>query len=299
MNRSQEKVATTLLYGVTVMTGGSVWLATKFQLGVVPPEVSLVYRFGIASALLFLLARLRGLQLRFGWSEHGLMLLLGVLIFTVNFELLYLAARHLTTGLIAVIFSTSVLMNIVNGAIFRRQAIERRTIAAAACGCVGIALVFGPDLAALDMAGSRGRAVVLAFAATFAFSLANVLASRNWAAGLPVLSSTAYSMAYGSIVLALVTLVRSPGVVFDPSASYVVSLLYLAIFGSVIGYGTYFELIRRIGAGRAAYATVLAPVLALALSAQFEGMVLVPRIIAGLVIILVGNLLILVKPSGA
>src|SRR5262249_39989858 len=158
---------------ITVTTGGSVWLATKFQLGVVPPMTSLVYRFVIASALLFVWARLRGLCIRFGLKTHGFFALLGLLMFSINFLLLYLAIQHLTTGLVAVIFSTSVFVNIVNTTAFLDRPIERRMMFGAIVGLLGMLVVFGPALMDVDVNGSTGLGVLLAFGATFAFSLGN------------------------------------------------------------------------------------------------------------------------------
>jgi drug/metabolite transporter (DMT)-like permease len=256
---------------------------------------SLVYRFAIASALLFLWARFRGLRMQFGLKTHGFLALLGVLIFSINFLLLYLAIRHLTTGLVAVIFSTSVFMNILNAAVFLGRPIERRVMLSAMLGLMGMLVVFGPELRDVDLSGSTGLGVLLAFGATFAFSLGNIVAARNHAAGVPVLPAAAYGMAYGAIILGLVGLSSGTLLRFDWSRGYVLSLLYLAVFGSVIGYGTYLTLVGRIGAARAAYATVLAPILALVLSTIFEGFVVTPRVSLGVALILSGNVAVLGK----
>ena len=75
------------------------------------------------------------------------------------------------------------------------------------------------------------------------------------------------------------------------------SLLYLAVFATVAGFWTYLTLIGRIGPGRAAYATVLFPIVALALSTWFEDFQWTALAAAGVVLVLVGNAIIRTKPS--
>ena len=139
-----------LLYSTTVLIWGSTWLAIHFQLGVVSPEVSLVYRFGIASLLLFAWCRFKRLSLPTGWRNHGLMILLGSCLFSVNYLLFYLAAEWLASGLLAVIFSTITVMNILNGALFLRRRVEVQTIIGSFCGLAGIIFVFLPEVTAVE-----------------------------------------------------------------------------------------------------------------------------------------------------
>ena len=124
-----------------------------------------------------------------------------------------------------------------------------------------------------------------------------VVALRNQQAGLPVVQSNGFGMAYGALLMTLWA--GSQGVTFgfDPAPGYVLSLLYLALFGSVLAFGSYLTLLGRIGPGRAAYAMVLFPIVALLLSTLFEGFRWSPAALAGMVLVLVGNILALaVRP---
>ena len=87
--------------------------------------------------------------------------------------------------------------------------------------------------------------------------------------------------------------------VFDPQPSYVIGLLYLALCGSVLAFGAYLTLLGRIGADRAAYATVLFPLVALAISTVVEDYVWTPTAMLGVALVLAGNLLVLLRPRGA
>ena len=106
------------LYVITVLVWGSTWIAIKYQLGAVDPLVSVIYRFGLASVLLFSFCKIQGLSLKFSMKEHLFMGFLGLFLFSLNYWLVYLAEVHLTSGLVAVIFSSIVFFNIANGAIF-------------------------------------------------------------------------------------------------------------------------------------------------------------------------------------
>lgn len=286
-----------LIYAAVVAVWGSSWLAIRYQLGVVPPEVSVVYRFVLSAVLVFAWAAWRGERLRFGPRAHLRMALLGVCLFCVNYALVYMASQHLTTGLVATVFSTSVVMNIVNGAIFLGRPFQPRVAVGAACGLAGIAIVFWPELAAFDLGQARSLGLVLVLAGTLSFSIGNMVATRNQAAGLPLLPSTAWSMSYGAAALAAYAALRDRPFVFDPSLHYVGSLLWLAVFATVIGFACYLTLLRRIGAERAAYATVLFPVVALSLSTMFEGYVWSPPALAGVGLILLGNVIVLSRPG--
>lgn len=284
-----------LLYATTVLTGTLVWFATKFQLGLVPPEISLIYRFGVAAPLLMGIAALCGDPLRHGLRIHAKMALFGGLVFGGNFVLIYAAIGNLTSGLVATIFSTSVLMNIGIGAVLLGRKIERRVILGAFLGLCGLALIFNPEPTCLDLRDARTLGILQALGATMLFSLGNIISASLQAAKIPAL----VSMAYGTLLLIVFALLAGKPFLFDPSQGYVLSLAYLTIFGAVIGYGTYFSLLGRIGLERAAYTIVLVPALALGVSTLFEGFAWDAAALLGAALIFGGNIAILWqrKPS--
>lgn len=284
-----------LLYAVTVLVWGSTWLAIKFQLGVVAPEVSLAYRFALAAAAMFLWVGVKGLGLRFAWRDHLRFALTGAFMFSTNFYLFYLAAFDLTTGLLAVIFSTVSIMNIANGALFLGRRVTLRVLAGALCGVTGIAVIFWPELAGFDLDSAGTRGLLLGVGGALCFSFGNMVSARNQANGLPVVPANAWGMAYGALLLFLFALLSRATFNFDPAFPYVASLLYLAVFGSVVAFAAYLTLLGRIGADRSAYATVLFPVIALGLSTLFEGYVWTAGAAAGVGLVLLGNLLALAR----
>ena len=283
------------LYVVTVLIWGSTWLGIKFQLGSVDPLVSVIYRFCLATAILFAWCALRGLGMRFRLRDHLFIALQGASLFAVNYWLFYMAEVHLTSGVVAVMFSTIVFWNILNGRIFLRTAVRAHVVAGAVLGIMGIGLVFWPELSgfSLDDAGFKG--FLLSMAATLMASLGNILSARNQRHGLPVVQTNAYGMAYGTLLMLGTAIVAGKSFGIDASAPYLISLVYLALFGSVIAFGCYLTLVGRIGADRAAYATLLFPIIALIISTLFEGYRWTPQAIAGVSTILAGNAIALGK----
>lgn len=287
---------TVLLYLAVVFIWGSTWLAVRYQVGVVPPEISVAYRIGIAAVCMFGWSLARGLPLRFTLYEHLFMMVQGALIFSTNFFLFYLAAAHLTTGLIAVIFSTASAMIILLNSMLLRQLPSLRLLLGAVLGGAGISLVFSRELVGFSFQSTTGAGLLLSLGGTFCFSLGSLVSARNRAAGLSVCGNTAYAMLYGTGLLCFFSLVRGQHFDFDFALPYVASLAYLSIVGSVIAFAAYFALLARIKAEQAAYSTVLFPVVALALSTVFEGYQWTVTAVLGVLVTLTGNLLVLKQP---
>jgi drug/metabolite transporter (DMT)-like permease len=286
-------VPTTLIYAMVVLIWGTTWFTIKFQLGVVEPEISLVYRFALAAACVFGYAHLTGSPLRLSWRDHRFVALQGATLFCLNYWMTYLSTQYLTSGLVAVLFTSIIFFNLVNGRVILGTPIERRVLVAAGAGMLGVALLFLPEIqSALHDAGIL-RGAVLALGATYVASLGNMAASRNTTVGLPVVTVNAYGMAYGAIGLAVIAALRGTPVAFDPRWPYVVSLLYLSLAGTSLAFGLYLALIRRIGASRASYSSVLFPVVALVVSTLFEGYRWTVPAIIGLAVLVAGNALAL------
>lgn len=281
------------LYLVTVLAWGTSWYGVKLQFGVVAPEVSVAYRFAIASLLLFAWCRWRGLRLRFSARDHAAMALQGVLLFSCNYLLMYTGIERLTSGLAALVFSTITVMNIAFGALLLGAPVRPRAVAGAAIGLTGIALTFWPELAAFEAGGGALVGLGAVLGATAFTSLGNIASARNQLRGRPVVQSNAYGMAYATLGTCAFIALRGLPVAFDPGAVYIGSLLYLAVFASAIGFGTYLTLLGRIGPDRVAYVTVLFPIVALALSTVFEAYAWTPLALLGAALVLLGNVVVL------
>ena len=286
-------MSTPLIFAVVVLIWGTTWFVIKFQLGIVAPEVSLVYRFGLAAACVFAYARMTGSPLALSWREHRFVALQGLTLFCLNYWLTYLSTQFLTSGLVAVLFTSIIFFNLVNSRLIFGTPVEPRVLAAAAAGVVGVALLFLPELRAALENPTILHGAGLALGATYVASLGNMGAMRNTRGGLPVVTVNAYGMAYGALGLALISAIRGTPVAFDWHWPYVLSLLYLALAGTSLAFGLYLALIRRIGAARASYSSVLFPVVALVVSTLFEGYRWSLPALFGLAVLVAGNALAL------
>jgi drug/metabolite transporter (DMT)-like permease len=284
------------LYSVAVLIWGSTWLAIKFQLGVVPPMVSVVWRFALAGLLLLAFAAVRRRPLGFAAREHRWMALQGALLFGLNYVGVYLAEQYLTSGLVAIVFSIVVFLNALGMRVFFGQPLRGWTMLAAVIGVAGVALVFWPQM--LRFAGLREQyaGLGLAMGSTLVCALGNMVATRNHRRGLPVLQVNAWSMLYGAGLVALLALATGQRFQFQTSWPYVASLIYLAVLGSAVAFGAYLTLMRRIGADRAAYTAVAIPVVALLLSTAFEQLQWQLATFLGIGLCLAGNVLMLRRP---
>ena len=286
-------VNNTLLYIITVLIWGSTWLAIEYQLGVVPPEVSVFYRFLLAALLLFGWCRYRGLSLRFPAKTHLTFLLMGALLFGINYLATYHAQRFITSALTAIVFSSMLWMNMINSRVFFGIRSTANVLLGSFLGISGIIVLFLPQVGELSLADATLIGGGIAFFAAFLASLGNMVSQRAQINGLPVVQSNAWGMLYGSILIGAIALFSGKQFNFDTSTSYVVSLIFLAIFGTIVAFGAYLTLLGRIGAHRAGYATVMFPVVALILSFLFEGLEPTWNIFAGVALVLLGNVLIL------
>ncbi|WP_300675304.1 EamA family transporter [Desulfoluna sp.] len=287
-----------LFYLMTILIWGSTWLAITFQLGSVDPMVSVAYRFSLATVLLLLWCWVRRLRMRFTMGEHLAMATQGVFLFGVNYWLFYLAELHIASGLAAVIFSTVMVMNVINGAIFLKSPIDMKVVAGGALGLVGIGLVFQPELTSFHLGDSGAKGLLFCFVATYLASIGNILSARNQAHGLPVVQTNAYGMMYGALLMLGLSAILGRSFVFEVSGLYVGAMVYLAVFGSIVAFGCYLSLVGRIGADRAAYATLVFPVVALVISTIWEGYQWSTPAFCGVALILLGNLLLLNRKAG-
>lgn len=290
------------LYVTAVLIWGSTFFAIEFQLGTVAPEVSIVYRYVGASALLFAWSRWRELRLSFGWREHAWFVLLGMMLFGINYILAYRAQIYITSALNAIAFSSIIWMNIINARLLFGMRAGRRTLIGAGLGIAGIIVLFAPQIKDVALTDAVFFGSVLAFLGALCASFGNMVSQAAQKRKLPVVQSNAWGMFYGALLCAIYALVAGYEFNFEVSGDYIISLVYLTVFGSIFAFGAYLTLLGRIGATKAAYAMVMFPVVAVILSALFEGLTLDSSVIAGTALVLGGNLLVLrarEKPAGA
>jgi len=281
------------LFAIASAIWGSTWLAITFQLGTVAPELSVAYRFAIASMIVAAWCIASRQSLGFPRREHLWLVAMGATFFGFNYIGVYWAERYVTSGLVAVVFSTIVFMSPIGMRVFYGEALTVRTLVAAAMGVTGVALLFLPELSAARQGGSAAMGITIALVATVFAAVGNLIAVRNHRAGLPTLPVTAWGMLYGSLISFAFAAIMGVTWTFERTAGYVLSLAYLALFGSVFAFGAYLTLLKRVGAGPSSFVAVATPVIALALSTLFEGYRWTWVSAAGLVLAVFGNWLAL------
>jgi drug/metabolite transporter (DMT)-like permease len=288
-------VPTFVLYGLTVLIWGSSWFVITLQTGVVSPEVAIGYRFVIAAVLLIAYCLATGRRLRYGLRDHVFMAAQGVTLFSLNYILFYRASFEMPSGLLAVCFSTILLMNIGNGALLFRSPLKPKVFLGALLGLGGLTLVFWPEVAGFGLHSHAAVGLGLSLAATYLASLGNMVSVRHKRAAIPVIESNAIGMAYGALCSIGLAALQGLPFVYDGRPIFTAALAYLALFASVIGFGSFLTLVQRIGADRAAYATVLFPIVALAVSTWRENYHWTPLAGAGVALVLLGNVLVLLR----
>ncbi len=279
------------LFSIAAVIWGSTWLAITFQLGSVAAEASVVYRFALAALMLAAWCLATGRSLRFPAAQHAWFASQGALLFGLNYLCVYWAEQHIASGLVAVLFSLIVFLNLVGVRVFFATPVNRRTALGAELGVTGVTLLFWRELAGMQTDALRG--ILFGLAATVFASGGNLLAVRNQRRGIPLLPGVAWGMTYGTLTIAIVAALNDIVWTFDPRPGYVLSLLYLAAFGSVIAFAAYLTLLGKIGAARAGYVGVAVPVVALLLSTVFEHYEWTLPALAGAALCIAGNVLVL------
>ena len=269
-------MSTPWLFISTVLIWGSTFLVITFQLGDVAPAVSVVYRFGIGSLILFAWSLSRGEQLWLGWRRQPLLMLQGLLNFGLSYLCTYKAEGYIVSAMVAVLFALMVFWNALGARLFFGSRITWHTLCAALLSITGVVLLFSHSLygAWHPQAGNSAGfmlGLVLAVGATLSASAGNMVAVRvGRMQRSSVVVTTAWAMFWGMLSVAIWALATGQTWQLPVQPVYWLSMLYLALFGSVIAFTSYFTLINRIGPGKAAYTGVLTPVVSVLLSMQFE-----------------------------
>jgi drug/metabolite transporter (DMT)-like permease len=276
-----------LLFATTVLIWGTTWIAIAWQIGSVDVIVSVFYRFALAGIVFLVgLALLGRLKLPAQWR---FVVLQALCLFSFNFLFFYHATSLMHSGLVSVIFSLATIFNAINARIFFGETVRPKTILAGLIGATGLVLLFWRDLTvSFDTDVIQG--VGWATAGTLLFSMGNMMSRKNSLHGVTPVIANAWGMGIGALVLLTVVGISGSTFTLPNSPTYVWALIYLAVIGSVVGFSTYLMMVARLGSDRAAYATVLFPVVALFMSTLFEGYEWHATALAGIALTIVGNL---------
>jgi len=286
----------TLLYVITVLIWGTTWIAINYQLGNVPPEASIVYRFGLAAVILFAYCRFKKLSLKFSLKQHLQFLFFGLTLFGCNYYFLYSAQQHINSALTSIAFSMIMFFNIVNARIWFKTKITQQTYLGALLGLTGIVILFWPQINDTELGTETLLGLSLCFVGTLFASTGNMVSMKNKLMNIPMMQANAWGMFYGSIFMTILLLAQGKSFTFSYTLPYISSLIYLSIFGSIIAFASYLTLLNNIGAHKASYASVMFPAVAVVISTIVEGFSWDLYTMIGLLVIVAGNIVVLTKP---
>lgn len=289
------------LFLLNTIIWGTTWFAIKYQVDVVTPIWSVVYRFGLASIMLVLYCLISQRSLIYPRKVHVVLMLQGLFLFCLNYILYYIGTSYLISGLVALIGACTIFFNIINSRIFFKMPMITRVVTGASIGLMGLSIVFSSEIWQLYQQATSLHNVMIGIICcvlgALTASLGNMTAVRLYQMQIPVLQSAALSMIYGTFFSALIALSLHQPMQFSLSYSYLISLAYLVIFGTIIAFGCYLTLLNTVGPARAAYISIITPVVAIVISTLFENFNWNYSTAFGMALIIAGNILVLTKPN--
>ena len=258
-------------FALIVLIWGSTWIVIKDQLGSVPPTWSVTYRFVIAGAAMFAYALATGAPLRMNWKGHALAAAFGLPQFVLNFNFVYAAELYVTSGLVAVVFALLMVPNSALAWLFLKHRMTGRFVLGSLVACAGVALLFVQEMRASPASSSEvAVGIGLTLLGVLSASAANVLQAGAAMKARPVATNLAWGMFYGVIGNALLAWLWFGPPVVEARAGYWIGLVYLGLFASAAAFTLYFGIMRAVGPGKAAYSSLIIPVVAMAISTVAE-----------------------------
>lgn len=299
---ARPRLSRTTLLGIggviiCAMIWGTTWYAITLQMGSTALLASIVWRFGLASAVLFLGCLIARQNLKLTKAQHLAALGQGAFAFSVSYSFTYAAETHVASAIVAVTFASLTFINLVLFRLIARQKAAAASWGGAILGLIGVAVLSGGEVLGAGFDQRAALGVGLALIATTASAFGNFFAWKGQGHGSAAIPSTAWAMAYGTGLLVIFGLATGVKFSIDPSPTYIGSLLYLSLFGSVIAFGLYFTIARTIGYAMASYISALTPPIAMLVSVMFEGARFGWTALAGLLLVLSGQALLIRAPK--
>jgi drug/metabolite transporter (DMT)-like permease len=285
-----------LPFMLVTLIWGSTWIVIKGQLGIVPPSWSVTYRFVVAAIAMFAFAAIRRERLLLDPRAMLFAVLLGIAQFTFNFNFVYRAEQHITSGLVAVLFALLIVPNTLLGRAFLRSPLETRFLAGAGIAIIGVGLMILHEYRAAALGPEAVvTGTLLTLAAVMSASTANVMQGTKIARAQPMVVMIAWAMLFGAIADAIFAWITTGPPVIEPTLPYIGGVFYLGVIASAVTFPLYFNIIRAVGPGQAAWSSVLIPIIAMGFSTAFEGYHWASLSIAGGVVALIGLVIAVAK----
>lgn len=278
-----------MLFSVVVLIWGSTWLAITFQFGEVDSSLSVAVRFFFAALILLAYCKFKDLSLALPRHIHIKMAGVGLCLYTLDYSLLYQSQQYIISAIVALMSSGMVYINVVLRRVLLKKAIRPEVIVGATFGLIGIGLIFLPEFSKVSANEYIVLGISFALASFFFASLGNVISERILDHGTPVIQMNFWAMSYGVLFLTVSALASGAEIVIPSNPQYYYSLAYLTVFGSVLAFGAYMQLVKQMGSDKAAYVVLVYPIVALILSTIFEGYTWHTEAFIGVAIVLLGN----------
>mgnify|MGYP001203362748 FL=1 len=282
-----------ILFTATLFCWSPTWYVIKFQLGYVDPLVSVFYRFFTASLIIFIYLIIKKKNLKFSLNKHIWFLFFGTCLYSINYVFFYTSNTYLISAYPAIVFSTVVIMNILGEWLYFKKKPTNKTLIGAIIGMIGIVIIFNKEIFNFDFQNGTHIGLFFALLGTFCASTGNMVHQRNLNNNFPLIETIAYAMLYGSLITLLITQLNNTELLFEFTFSYILSLVYLSVIGSIFAFIFYLRLLAKVGPGRAGYVGVVMPVIALLISTIFENLEWQLDLLIGLPILLIGAVLVI------
>ncbi len=275
---------------------GSTWIVITGQLGVVPPSWSVAYRFLVGAAAMFAYAMWRGERLTLSGMGWGFAALLGFAQFAFNFNFVYRAEQHITSGLVAVLFALLIVPNTLLGRVFLKTKVEGRFLLGAGIAILGVGMMILHEYRAANVgAGEVLIGTVLTLCGVMSASASNVMQGSNVARAQSMVVMIAWAMLFGALGDAVFAWITTGAPTIEMTPSYLGGVLYLGVIASAVTFPLYFNIIRAVGPGQAAWSSVLIPIIAMGFSTLFEGYRWAPLSVGGGMVTLIGLVIAVAK----
>ncbi len=287
----------TFLFALCSIIWGTTWFVIKFQIDSTSPVIAVFYRYLVATILMFAINLIFiKKNLNYPWANHKYFILQGFFNFCLNYILTYTSEKYIHSGLVALTFTSLIYFNMAGMKIFFKKRITINVIIGAILGCSGITALFWKEISDVHLSTMTLYGIVIGIVATLSASLGNMFATYNHQQKIPVMTFNAYGMLYGTFFSFIYALMTNENFRLPMTSSFLFSLIYLSLFGTVIAFWAYQTLVGQLGAEKAAYTSIISPVIAVGVSHYFENVAFTKELFIGMILCFLGNFVALKSP---
>lgn len=281
-----DKLRIILVYGLICMIWGSTWLAIRIGLESFTPLFSAGIRFILAAIAILIIVKLNKLHFQFDKAAVTLYILMGFFSFVIPFGLVYWAEQFIPSGLAAVLFAVyPFFVAIFTFYLIKTERVSFLKTVGMIISFIGIIVIFSNDLTGNisdDMIGMIAVVVSAIMQAVIAVVI------KKYGSHLHPLSMNFFPMVIGGVFLLFIGLWFEDVYNITITMPAVLSILYLALFGSVITFTSYYWLMKKINIVLLSLISFITPVIAIIIGWIFYGESLQPQHIAGAALVLAG-----------